>query len=275
MEPLKSTSYMDTFPEVAGWLERIDARSRVRPGATVPPRTIKIAAAVAVVVLVGAAGFVPIRDLDTVGHLIFWKGDPGNLKAMEAYSFPSTQVVHAPEPNGSGIKFALLLPGSSEDRVEEWVDGLRGNSSFREVELVALEEEIDRPLYEAFLANLPASLSGRGRLDPRSLEHERFRNLATPHLGNWFDTETVRYGLSSRTRGDTTWFSIIPGRKDPTPTPRELMFDRYFDLDRAIDLLTDEDPRVQTARDMLKTYHAELEKEIYGDSGNPLKVEED
>ncbi len=135
------------------------------------------------------------------------------------------------------------------------------------MEHVALQEEVNRSIYNAFFDNLPASLSkGLGVFSKESADRHRFFTLARPHVQSWLDTDSRSYSLAFGVRNDTLHFSVRPYSRDAIPTERERLFDELRRTDRALGFLEGDDPRVQQARTLLESYQDSLEAEvIYGD----------
>ena len=277
LAPLRQARYDDSYPDVAAWLRRIEQARRSRraetPGgrqwpAFVPTRRVKLA--LAFVVLVGCLGFVPVRYQETVGHLVYWTVEDAGDEAQaltEDYDFPQSQLVNAPHPTAQQVRFVLLLPSATQAKVAQWADQLRRDPRAADVEHVALQEEVNRSIYNAFFDNLPASLSkGLGVFSRASADRLRFVALARPHLQSWLNTDSRSYQLAFGVRNDTLRFIVHPYSRDAITTERERLFDELRRTDRALSFLEGDDPRVQQARTLLESYQDSLEAEvIYGD----------
>lgn len=282
LDPLKEIDYTHSYPRIAAWLRRIESgQARRTPPSSaplfIPGMSARRVALVAAMITVFMLGFVPFRQQETVGHLLYWttqNGPSSGLALAEELDFPMTQLVHAPHAEGKQTRFVLLLPGAADTQVKKWMESLRGDPRTATTEHVALREEIDRSLYDAFLSNLPPSLHRKGILNKVMLDLTRFNTLAAPYLTRWMDTPYTTYNLSGGTHRSAPdqstgeyWFHITPQTKRPLAPAQERIYDEYVSTSRLLDRLDDLDsdtPRLQTARKLLKAHRDSLETLITG-----------
>ncbi|HMB91343.1 MAG TPA: hypothetical protein VKP65_10885 [Rhodothermales bacterium] len=265
LKPLNEPDYQDSFDEMAIWLQRVQQAQHARstqkpplqPPAWVQTWRFKLLATCLLGLLI--IGFIPIQEEDIVGYLIYWtaEGSPDAVKQEVApLGLPIAQLVAAPHPEAPTNRFILLLPDATESNVEMWMNQLRSNNHFADVQQVTLQETINRPIYEAFFAQLPGSLS-EGFLSKASVDRMRFRTLAALHVSAWLDTPDRTYHLAFGTRNDSLWFSVRPYGQ--VSTAQERLFDEVQRMDRALRQLQGDAPRVQQARALLESHLDSLE----------------
>jgi|GEM_PF-5326287 len=270
-ESMSEVQFQDTYPEASDWIRRMDKSINKRPTRSISFIGQEGAwgryrwASVACILLLTAAGFIPLKDIDVLGYLIYAEieGDTVNAAAhMEQYDFPLPQAVFVPEPEEEKTRLVILLRGYTDADIEPLVGSLQEDQHMEGLEVQPVEEEIQRSIYESFFDHLPASLERYNLRE--NLEWRRWSRLYRPHIARWLDTEEVRYGLNSSIVDGVAHYRVLPLGISPLPSETEQLFEEYNRVDRAIAFLESDHQSVEQARVILEAYRDSLDARISG-----------
>ena len=271
LDDVREVTFQKTYPEMKDWIQRI--RQREKRG-TVHRRAGRVGHmfgqgaykwGIVAIVLIVLAGFVPIRDLDVLGHLIYAEME-GDIIAAKEYlaglAVPHEQIVYVRPSSQQQTRMVIFLPSVEETEVERMAAVINDDPALVLNETRRIEEEINRSAYDAFFSNVPASLSRF--YSKEDMDVLRFQRLSQTVVGEWLNTNEIAYTTGYSIVGDTLRFRIIAGGGTPIPTQREALFEEYDRVDRAIGLLEGETPRIIDAREALVAHRDSLDALISG-----------
>ena len=268
-ESMSGAQFLDSYPETSSWIQHMDKSINTRTArAFIRKQGVWKRykwASVACILLLTAAGFIPLKDVDVLGYLIYaeMEGDTVNATAhMEQYDFPLPQAVYVPQPAEDKTRLVILLHEYTDADIEPLVRSFQEDQQLEALEVQRVEEDIQRSIYESFFDHLPASLE---RFNFReNVEWRRWSQLSRPHIARWLDTEEVRYGLNSSLVDGVAHYRVLPLGISPLPSETEQLFEEYSQVDRAIGLLESDNQSVEQARAILEAYRDSLDARISG-----------
>jgi|GEM_PF-4764724 len=153
--------YMESFPASEAWIRHAAARMGSDNNRlahflqSLQSQRYRIAYSAFILILLFAAANIPIKQEETLGHVISWSNtmtvsEAHDLKLQTPWMQPF-QLAFLPDLSSSTTSFFLMMPRVLEDQALNYVRVLQGNQQISSASIHPLQEQVMRPAYALLL----------------------------------------------------------------------------------------------------------------------------